>query len=141
MRQRVAALIERDGYLLVVRQRARGVSGRHDGAQYLTPPGGGVEPGESPAQTVVREVLEETGLVVSSTSFVCRIDHSGGSTAVFSASVEPGDPALGIDPEIECDCPRLVGLEWVPAPSREAWRGADALAILKVDISDDNPAR
>lgn len=139
VRQRVAALIERDGNLLVVRQRARGALGRHDGVQYLTPPGGGVEPGESWAQAVAREVMEETGLIVTSTSFVCRINHPGGSTAVFSASVEAGVPVLGVDPDIECDCPRLVGLEWVPAPPHDAWWGPEALSTLKVEVSADCP--
>lgn len=136
MRQRVAALIERDGCLLVARQRARGPSGRHDGLQYLTPPGGGVEPGETLAEAVAREVLEETGLVVSSTTLVARVDHTDGSTAVFRTSVEAGDPVLGIDPEIECDCPRLVGLEWIPAPPHDAWCGPNARLMLKVVLSD-----
>ncbi|MBB2892340.1 NUDIX domain-containing protein [Flexivirga oryzae] len=137
MRQRVAALIQRHGRLLVVRQRSRGQSGRHDGPPYLTPPGGGVEAHETLQDAVVREVKEEVGLDVVSTTFVTRLDHRGGNTALFSASVADGDPVLGFDPEIECDCPRLVGIEWVPAPPLDAWRGADALSLLKVVVADE----
>jgi 8-oxo-dGTP diphosphatase len=135
VRRRVAALIVRDGQLLVARQRARGPSGRHDGALYLTPPGGGIESGESPFDAVVREVREEVGLTVTSATFVARIDHPGGSTAVYETAVEEGDPVLGKDPELECDCPRLVGLQWVPAPPLAAWSGKNAARSLKVEIS------
>lgn len=128
-------MIVRDGQFLVVRQRARGPSGRHDGVLYLTPPGGGIEPGETPVDAVVREVREEVGLIVFSAVFLARIDHSGGSTAVYEVLVEAGDPVLGVDPEIECDCPRLVGLEWMPAPPRGVWNSADAVQSLKVEIT------
>jgi 8-oxo-dGTP diphosphatase len=135
MRQRVAALIERHGHLLVVRQRARGPSGRHDGALYLTPPGGGIEPGETPAEAVIREVREEVGLTATSATFVARVDHPGGWTRMYLVVVEPGEPALGVDPEIECDCPRLVGIDWVPAPPRAVWSSANALSSLKVELT------
>ena len=136
MRERVAALIERDGQLMVACQRARGPSGRHDGALYLTPPGGGVEPGETPVDAVTREVREEVGLMVTSATFVARIDHRGARTSVYQVSVEPGEPVVGIDPEIECDCPRLVGIEWVRAPPRSAWNGADAVQSLKIEVTE-----
>lgn len=136
MRQRVAALIERDRQLLVMRQRARGPLGRHDGVLYRTPPGGGVEPGETLAEAISREVLEETGLVVTSAVYVGQIVHPGGVTAVFQTIAEPGEPVLGVDPEIECDCPRLVGFEWIAAPPVGAWAGPDAQSLLKVALTE-----
>jgi 8-oxo-dGTP diphosphatase len=36
-----------------------------DGLHYYSVPGGGIEPGETPEQTVVRELAEETGCVVA----------------------------------------------------------------------------
>lgn len=38
-------------------------------------PSGGIHPGESPEEAFVREVAEETGLPVSPTSQIARIDH------------------------------------------------------------------
>jgi len=61
-RNRAAAVIIRDGRLLMVRQRRTGLSGRHDGQEYWTLPGGGIQPGETPEQAVMPEVAEETGL-------------------------------------------------------------------------------
>lgn len=133
-RERVAALIVRDGLLLVVRQRRRSQSGRHDGPCYLTPPGGGVEPGETPLDAVTREVSEEVGLSVTAASFVSYVEHSGGTTAVFDVEVEPGEPVLGSDPDLECDCPRMVGVEWVPVPPRSVWRTVAAVKSLIVDV-------
>ncbi|HWJ82395.1 MAG TPA: NUDIX domain-containing protein [Nocardioides sp.] len=57
--QRIAAYayVERDGALLLTRNSALGP---HPGRWNL--PGGGIDHGESPADTVVRELREETGL-------------------------------------------------------------------------------
>ncbi len=52
----VAAIIRDDAGRLLLQRRG------DNGAWSL--PGGAVDPGEAPADTVVREVLEETGLVV-----------------------------------------------------------------------------
>lgn len=89
MRQRVSALIERGGHLLVVRQRERGSLGRHDGASYLTPPGGGVETGEWLFDALVLGVREEVGLDVADAKLFCRIDHTGGNTELFETVVKP----------------------------------------------------
>ena len=49
----VAAVVEQDGRFLVVEERVRG-------ALVINQPAGHVEPGESPAEAVVRETWEET---------------------------------------------------------------------------------
>jgi 8-oxo-dGTP diphosphatase len=65
------ALIERDGaFLLVCNQR-------RDGSLDWTPPGGVIEPSEDLLAGLAREVLEETGLVVTSWAgrrYTARID-------------------------------------------------------------------
>ncbi len=52
------ALIEREGRFLVVRQQ-------FNGGDYWDLPGGRMEHGETPHQTIIREVKEETGLEVT----------------------------------------------------------------------------
>lgn len=137
MRERVAAIIEREGLVLMVRQRARGESGRHDGFEYLTLPGGGIEAGESPVNAVRREVAEEVGLRVNRTSHLRRVEHRehrGGATSLFYVEAEEAPAKLGFDPELTCDCPRLVGIEWIEAPSHAAWNGANVRSLLKIRL-------
>jgi len=103
--QRVAAyaLVVRDGQVLLTRNSARGP---HPGTWTL--PGGGIDHGEDPRATVVREVREETGLActpgavldVASTHFEGtapsgRREDFHALQVVFEATVEDtGDPRV-----------------------------------------------
>lgn len=58
IRQRVTLFIRRRDELLVIRRN-------QNGRFFCVIPGGGVEPGESPAQAALREALEETSLAVT----------------------------------------------------------------------------
>lgn len=94
--------------------------------------------GESPVDAVVREVDEEVGLRVVSASYLRRVEHLehvGGATSLFFVEVEEGPATLGFDPELSCDCPRLVGIAWVTAPSRAAWRGVEVRSLLRIRLS------
>lgn len=82
------AVLEREAVRVVLVDRARRVLliEGHDPAHpefgwYWFTPGGGREPGESPEQCAVREVLEETGL---------RLDPSGLGPVLREARVEFG---------------------------------------------------
>ena len=55
----VSAIVVRDGLVLMGRRR-----GAH-GSGTWSPAGGKVDPGESPRDAVVRELLEETGLIAT----------------------------------------------------------------------------
>lgn len=112
------------------------------GTEALYPPGGGVEPGEEPAETARRETLEETGLHVRvdpAASIVERYPFCWGgvdfdvTTHFFAASLEGAfDPAL---PAV-FDAPYNLGAVWLPAD--EAMQGlavhppiADAVARVR----------
>jgi 8-oxo-dGTP diphosphatase len=118
-RRRAAAVIIRDGKLLMVREHSRSTSGRHDGPAYWTLPGGGVQEGETDEQAVRREVAEEVGLMPLSVTYVRDMHYPSGMTAIFTVTVAEGEPRLGID-DLPCDCPRMVGLDWIPMPSPTA---------------------
>ena len=98
----------------MVRERMRDEHGRHEGQEIWTLPGGGIEPGESPEDAVRREVLEEVGLQVTDLEHVFDYPYFSGITACFQVQVAPGDPRLGVDHDKGCDCPRMVGLAWMP---------------------------
>lgn len=102
--QRVAAyaLVVRDGQVLLTRNSARGP---HPGTWSL--PGGGIDHGEDPRATVVREVREETGLTctpgevldVTSTHFEGtapsgRREDFHALQVVFEATVDAGEPQV-----------------------------------------------
>jgi 8-oxo-dGTP diphosphatase len=103
----------------MVRQRGRGPTGRHDGLEYWTLPGGGIQPPEAPEVALAREVREEVGLTLLSARHRFDFPFPSGRTACYVVAVAAGEQArLGVDPELTCDCPRLVGLEWSQSPSQ-----------------------
>jgi 8-oxo-dGTP diphosphatase len=115
-RRRVAAVIARDGRVVMVRARAWGPTGRHDGAERWVLPGGGIEPGETEEQAVAREVWEEVGLRRGAMRHVFDALYPTGRTACYAVDVAAGeDPRLGVD-DLPCDCPRMVGLDWISLP-------------------------
>jgi 8-oxo-dGTP pyrophosphatase MutT (NUDIX family) len=86
----------------------------------LFPPGGGVEPGERPAETARREALEETGLAVRVDAGVELVvtypfrwagtDYDV-TTHYFAAALEEAfTPTL---PKV-VDAPYNLGARWVP---------------------------
>ena len=109
-------VILKDGEILLQRKAAgRFGEGKWNGA------GGKLKPGEGPANGVIREVLEETGLRIREPRCHGRLDHFFGdrstpawSVYIFSASEYEGEPVGGDEGE----------LRWFPVeeiPYGEMW--------------------
>jgi mutator protein MutT len=73
-----AILIQNDKIALIERNR----SGRH----YFVLPGGKIEPGETPASAVAREIKEELGLDVTVGSMVAKVRYLGSPQYYFLAN-------------------------------------------------------
>ncbi len=127
VRQRLAA------YALVVSERgilATEFSDRTAIPGLWSLPGGGIDDGENPAQTVQREVYEETGQIVEVKRFLdLQTDHWIGQSPtgvvedfhavrlIYAATCpEPTDPVVHDQGGTTANC------RWVPA---ESWRTVD----------------
>jgi 8-oxo-dGTP pyrophosphatase MutT (NUDIX family) len=91
-RQAVVAVLVRAGLVLVIR---RGPGARRPG--WWTPPSGTIEPGETQAEAVAREVREELGLTVQPLARVweCDTDDGGFHLHWWLAEVTGGE----LDPD------------------------------------------
>jgi 8-oxo-dGTP diphosphatase len=138
-RQRLAAyaLIRRGESVLLTRVSARGF---HTGAWTL--PGGGVDHGESPQDTVRREVHEETGLDVevgrllgvhdvhfSGTAPDGRFEDFHGVHLVFAGQVGPHAELTVVDTHGTTDA-----AAWVPLAAIEAGE-VDVLEVVTVALA------
>lgn len=85
---RAVAVVERDGRVLVIRRR-RGTE------EYAVLPGGGVDPGETAEQAVLRELEEECGYDGTIDRLLFEADHGGRPASYFAISGTSGDPVLG----------------------------------------------
>lgn len=87
----VGAIVAVDGHLLLVTRENPPAQGR------WTVPGGRVEPGESMADAVVREVAEETGLTVECGPLVGWVERIGPGYhfVIFDFLASPTETAAG----------------------------------------------
>lgn len=71
-----------------------------DGLHYFSIPGGGIEPGETPEQTAVREIHEETSVEVKIKHLLYEMhDPIGSIHHIFLCRYEAGQPQLLIGSE------------------------------------------
>ncbi|MBI4926580.1 MAG: NUDIX domain-containing protein [Anaerolineae bacterium] len=105
-RARAAALIVRDGKLLLIRRRRAG-------REYYVLPGGGLEQGETYEAACRREVLEETGLQVISARLVLLYDNMGNPESSFLVTTVPSEPVLGGEEALQNSPENAYQLTWV----------------------------
>ena len=110
----------------------------HDGRDYWTLPGGGIEPRETPEEAAEREVLEETGLVVRTERFLFEVSsQSCRNTSLCFLMSTPSDSAirLGADPEeghLDVNQRMLQAVQWHPVSTmRNDYLVSRVLKILE----------
>jgi 8-oxo-dGTP diphosphatase len=108
-----AVVTDGHGRLLLIKR------GHDPGAGLWSLPGGRIEPGETDAEALVREMLEETGLTVEPGRLLGRVQRAGPEGAVFdirdyAATVTGGTLRAGDDAADAC------------------WAGAGELAALAI---------
>lgn len=90
-------LLNKEGKILLVKQH-------HDGKDIWMVPGGGIEEGENSQDAAIREVMEETGLIIHIERLLWHVEEVSeerGQRFVnfFLGSIIGGHPELGTDPE------------------------------------------
>jgi ADP-ribose pyrophosphatase YjhB (NUDIX family) len=84
-----AIVIHADSLLLMERWRP--------GHHYFSIPGGGIEPGETPEQAVLREIEEETSCRIAITRALYVLQYTGNLHHIFLCEYISGEPHLPAD--------------------------------------------
>ena len=103
-----AVLTDDRGRLLLVRRA------NEPGRGLWSVPGGRVEPGETPARAVVREVVEETGLAVVVTGLAGVVERAAPSGEVYVIEDHTARLAAGVDPESARAGDDALDVAWMP---------------------------
>ena len=114
---------------------------RRDGSTYWQLPGGGLSPGETDREAVLRELEEETGLKGIVGDKLFTIPYKYGLSSTYRVTVaEDAEPVLGVDPEdTDSDHRKLVEVAWRPfSPTTES-REVEELLTLPAFASDLTP--
>ena len=91
-RHTARAIVVHDGQLLLM-ERWR------DDLHYFSIPGGGIEQDEAPEDTVVREILEETTIIVEVEELALEMHHDERVHKIFLCKYIAGTPELPHDSE------------------------------------------
>lgn len=110
-RDRACAAIIRDGHIVMVFERDQ-----YAGRWML--PGGGVQPGETPEQTVLREALEEACVHGENPVLLYERFYGPSKNSIescFLVQIPPdAEPSLGSDPELAAHEQEIKAVAWRP---------------------------
>jgi 8-oxo-dGTP pyrophosphatase MutT (NUDIX family) len=106
-----------------------------EGRVFWLPPGGGREGNETPEECLVREIQEETGLIVSVERLLFTTpDMPGGAydfLHTYLCHPVSGTAAAGIEPETEFMPVLLIqDLDWFDLRDPATWRPKDELGVI-----------
>jgi 8-oxo-dGTP diphosphatase len=100
-----AGILEENGLVLIARRKP----GRHMGGKWEFP-GGKIEPGETPEQSLARELQEELDVSARIGELLCRASYEGEGVSlellVYRVEGFEGSPALREHEEIRWVAPR-----------------------------------
>ena len=117
---RYQGAIVRDHHILLVQHREH-VGGR----SYWLLPGGGREDGETEEQCVIREMKEETSLVVKVERLLMEEPrlHEGGKTYItFLCTILAGEAQPGYEPEPEVAAHyQIADVRWLDLRDESSW--------------------
>lgn len=112
-----SAILERDGRFLLIRRT------RPPSADLFAFPGGRAEPGETPAETAIREFFEETGIPARNpvlfTTFNFKKDRNDGShffLSVFRVEADAEVQAIAADDAADAGWYTVEEIRALPVP-------------------------
>jgi 8-oxo-dGTP diphosphatase len=112
LRIRVCGICIEENKILLIRHHSIGKSN-----ELWTPPGGGMNYGESAENALIREFIEETGLHVSVEKFLCVNEYLTpplhAIELFFIVKKTGGSLQTGIDPELHADRQIITKIEWL----------------------------
>ncbi len=107
-RVRCRAIIIHEGKLLVVKNSR--------GSEYYALPGGHLDPGETPEECMVREIVEEIGItpVIKSLLYVYTFTDRGGETSVeFFFEAQNGSDFISHEKQVGTHAHELSEVRWI----------------------------
>jgi mutator protein MutT len=146
IRETARGVIIRNNEILLIRRTRQNAAGRID--NWLSIPGGGLEPGETPQQAVVRELQEELELNVKIDSFLAKQDVPTDESRhyYFLCSILEGEPCILEESEeyarMQDKAPNTYAVEWTKLnssklPNELFWAYAEAYIQFKPFVSSE----